>query len=83
MLDMPECGHWLMSRVDGHLVLAEPDNGHSLIVRGIEEQGSCELAVKIAGRQFLCALEQWLKALARVQGNDATASLAVLADHLL
>ena len=82
MLDMPECGHWLMSRVDGHLVLADPDNGHSLIVRGIEEQGTCELAVKIAGREYVFALEQWLKAFASVQGNDATASLAVLADHL-
>jgi insecticidal toxin len=82
MLDMPECGHWLMSRVDGHLVLADPDNGHSLIVRGIEEQGACELVVKIAGREYMFALEQWLKAFASVQGDDATASLAMLADHL-
>jgi insecticidal toxin len=83
VLDMPECGYWLMSRIDGHLVLADPDNGHSLIVRGIEEQGSCELAVKIAGRQYVFALEQCFKAFASVQGNDATASLAVLADHSL
>lgn len=82
VLDMPECGHWLMSRVDGHLVFADPDNGHSLIVRGIEEQNSCELAVKIADRQHLCALEQWLKAFATVQGNDAIASLAAVAEHL-
>lgn len=82
VLDMPECGHWLMSRVDSHLVLADPDNGHSLIVRGIEEQGACELVVKIAGREYVFALEQWLKAFASVQGDDATASLAMLADHL-
>jgi insecticidal toxin len=64
------------------LVLADPDNGHSLIVRGIEEQGACELVVKIAGREYMFALEQWLKAFASVQGDDATASLAMLADHL-
>ncbi len=82
VLDMRECGHWLMSRVDGHLVFADPDNGHSLIVRGIEEQGSCELAVRIADRQYQFALEQWLKAFVTVQGNDAIASLAVVAEHL-
>lgn len=82
LLDMPECGHWLMSRVDGHLVLADPDNGHSLMFRGIEEQGTCELAVRIAGRQYLCALEQWLNAFASVQDNDAIASLALVAERL-
>ncbi|WP_456024526.1 TcdA/TcdB pore-forming domain-containing protein [Pseudomonas protegens] len=82
LLDMPECGHWLMSRVDNHLVLADPDNGHSLIVRGIEEQGACELAVKIAGSEYVFALEQWFKAFASVQGNEVIASLAVVIDHL-
>lgn len=82
VLEMAECGHWLMSRVDGHLVLADPDNGHSLIVRGIEEQGACELAVKIAGRQYVFALERWMKAFKSVQGNELIASLAVVADHL-
>jgi insecticidal toxin len=82
VLDMPECGHWLMSRVEGHLVLADPDNGHSLIVRGSEEQGSCELAVKIAGSEYVFAFEQWLKAFASVQGNEVIASLVVVAERL-
>jgi insecticidal toxin len=81
-LDMTECGHWLMSRVDKHLVLADPDNGHSLIVRGVEEQGACELAVNIAGRQYLFALKQWLQAFAAVQDGEAIASLGVVAEHL-
>jgi insecticidal toxin len=80
-LDMPECGHWLMSRVDKHLVLADPDNGHSLIVLGVEEQGACELAVNIAGRQYLFALKQWLQAFAAVQDGEAIASLGVVAEH--
>lgn len=82
VLDVAEGGHLLMSRVAGHLVLADPDNGHSLIIRGVEEQGECELAVKMAGRHYLFALEQWLQAFAAVQDGDAIASLAVVAEHL-
>lgn len=82
VLDVAEGGHLLMSQVAGHLVLTDPDNGHSLIVRGVEEQGECELAVKMAGRHYLFALEQWLQAFAAVQDGDAIASLAVVAEHL-
>ncbi|QHF48661.1 hypothetical protein PspS49_03170 [Pseudomonas sp. S49] len=82
VLDVAEGGHFLMSQVAGHLVLTDPDNGHSLIVRGVEEQGECELAVKMAGRHYLFALEQWLQAFAAVQDGDAIASLAVVAEHL-
>ncbi|WP_231988001.1 hypothetical protein [Pseudomonas granadensis] len=81
-LDVGECGHWLMSRVDDELLLADPDNGRSLIVRHAQEQSACELALSVSGRLYLVALEQWLLAFKAAQDSDATATLAAVIEQL-
>lgn len=81
-LDVGECGHWLMSRVDDELLLADPDNGRSLIVRHAQEQSACELALSVSGRLYLVALEQWLLAFEAAQDSDATATLAAVTEQL-
>ncbi|SDT55042.1 insecticidal toxin [Pseudomonas sp. Z003-0.4C(8344-21)] len=81
-LDVGECGHWLMSRVDDELLLADPDNGCSLIVRYAQEQSACELALSVSGRLCLVALEQWLLAFKAAQDSDGTATLAAVIEQL-
>ncbi|MFG6204559.1 TcdA/TcdB pore-forming domain-containing protein [Pseudomonas retamae] len=82
VLDVGECGHWLMSRVADELLLADPDSGRSLIVRNAQEQSACELALSVSGRQYLVALEQWLLAFEAVQDSDAIATLASVTEQL-
>ncbi|WP_434708508.1 hypothetical protein J3P75_24450 [Pseudomonas sp. R1-1] len=81
-LDVGECGHWLMSRVGDELLLADPDNGRSLIVRHAQEQSACELALSVSGHLYLVALEQWLLAFEAAQDSDATATLAAVTEQL-
>ncbi|WP_426159850.1 TcdA/TcdB pore-forming domain-containing protein [Pseudomonas sp. TSRC2-2] len=82
VLDVGECGHWLMSRVDDELVLTDPDSGRSLIVRNVREQSACELAISVSGRQYVVALEQWLLGFDVAQDSDAIATLAAVAEQL-
>ncbi|WKV84562.1 hypothetical protein LJJ44_27190 [Pseudomonas sp. B24_DOA] len=81
-LDVGDCGHWLMSRVADELLLADPDNGRSLIVRNAQAQSACELALRVSGRLYLFALEQWLLAFEAAQDSDATATLAAVTEQL-
>lgn len=82
VLDLAECGHFLMSKVDADMLFADPDSGRTLIVRHAEEQGACELAFRLAGRPCQFALTQWMRAFAAAQGSDATASLSAVAEQL-
>lgn len=82
-LDLPEAGHLLMSQVAGHLVLSDPDNAHSLIVRGIDPQDDesplpMALAVNIEGEQCTLSIEQWLQAYAQAQGDEGIVSLGTV-----
>ncbi|GLH36737.1 TcdA/TcdB pore-forming domain-containing protein [Pseudomonas moraviensis] len=77
-LDLDECGHWLMSSVDGDVVLSDPDSGRSLIVRNFDAQRPLELMLPIAGRQHTFTLTQGVEALATARGAESTASLTAV-----
>jgi len=82
VLDLAECGHLWMAKIDGDLVFADPDNGRNLVIRNAGEQSAFELAVRISGRQYLFALQYWLLAFEAARGSDAIASLAAMAEQL-
>lgn len=87
-LDLPEAGHLLMSRVAGHLVLSDPDNAHSLIVRGVDPQDGespmpMALAVTIDGKQCTLSIEQWLQAYSRAQGDEAIVTLGAVIKEII
>ncbi|MBJ7371263.1 MAG: hypothetical protein JHD19_07400 [Pseudomonas sp.] len=77
-LDLDECGHWWMSRVDDDVVLTDPDSGHSLILRNFDGQRPLLLMLPIAGRPHTLTLAQGLQAFATVRGAEATVSLTAV-----
>ena len=77
-LDLDECGHWWMSRVDDDVVLTDPDSGHSLIVRNFDGQRPLLLMLPIAGRPHTLTLAQGLQAFATARGVEATVSLTAV-----
>jgi insecticidal toxin len=77
-LDLDECGHWWMSRVDDGVVLTDPDSGHSLILRNFDGQRPLLLMLPIAGRPHTFTLAQGLEAFATVRGAEATVSLTAV-----
>ena len=77
-----------MSRVAGHLVLSDPDNAHSLIVRGVDPQDGespmpMALAVTIDGKQCTLSIEQWLQAYSRAQGDEAIVTLGAVIKEII
>jgi insecticidal toxin len=88
VLDMADTERLLMSSVDGHWLLTDPDNAHSLIVRGhpLEEGMSApalQVGISIRGEYHFFALEQWLQALAQVRGADGVVTLGTVLRHIM
>ena len=77
-LNLDECGHWLMSRVDGNVVLTDPDSGRSLIVRNFDPRQPLKLVLPIAGLPYSLMLAQGLEAFVSARGAEPTASLTAV-----
>lgn len=88
-LDMADCARLLMSRVEGHLVIADPDSASTLIVRNVEPQGGeentpMEITVRLDERVHCTfTLADWLQRFAQVQGANAVVSLNELIEAAL
>jgi insecticidal toxin len=78
VLELDECGHWLMSRVDDDVVLTDPDSGRSLIVRKYDARHPLELVLPVAGLPHSFMLAQGLDAYALARGAEATARLTAV-----
>ncbi|WP_434767587.1 TcdA/TcdB pore-forming domain-containing protein [Pseudomonas triticicola] len=78
VLELAECGHWLMSRVDDDVVLTDPDSGRSLIVRNYDARHPLELVLPVAGLPHSFMLAQGLDAYALARGAEATARLTAV-----
>lgn len=89
LLDMSDCAHLLMSRVEGHLVFADPDSARTLIVRNVEpqdgeESAPMEITVRLDERVHCTfTLADWLQRFAQVQGANAVVSLNELIEAAL
>ncbi|WP_277760423.1 TcdA/TcdB pore-forming domain-containing protein [Pseudomonas sp. A34-9] len=88
VLGMVAAEHLLMSLDDGHLVLTDPDNAHSLIVRNvIPEEGEpgapVQISVNLSGELYTLPIEQWLEALSQVRGSQGVATLQAVINQSL
>ncbi|HWH90045.1 MAG TPA: TcdA/TcdB pore-forming domain-containing protein [Pseudomonas sp.] len=87
-LDMDANERLLVSMVDGHLVLVDPDNAHSLIVRDAEPQpGEADLALQIVitlhGKHYSFLIGTWLKALSLAGDDNTLGSLVTAVQKLI
>ena len=88
VLDMAANERLLMSLADGHLVISDTDNAHSLIVRDAlsrddEPDMPVQLNIVVHGQPCVFPIGQWLKALAHAQGDEQVVTLETVLQLLI
>ncbi|VEF11672.1 cytotoxin mcf [Pseudomonas fluorescens] len=87
LLDMASSERLLMSSVDGHWVLTDPDNAHSVIVRGVSaEEGAApalQIGMKIAGENQLLTPEQWFETLSQTESERTAPALGEVVRQII
>lgn len=87
LLDMGSSERLLMSSVDGHWVLTDPDNAHSIIVRDVlAEEGAApalQIGMKIAGENQLLTPEQWFETLSQTESERTAPALGEVVRQII
>ncbi|MBV4486481.1 hypothetical protein HU727_012845 [Pseudomonas sp. SWRI153] len=88
ILDMAATDRLLVSLVDGNLVLADPDNAHSLIVRDAEPQSgepvlSLQMGIKFHDKLHAFPIRKWIEALSLAGGDNTVGSLVAAIQKLI